>query len=274
MKKFVLILFFAVIILLVGYMPDFENVRENKEKLESNYEYNIFDYYPIIGHALYGINNESYGNCLECLEEGYKKGIRLIEADFLFTSDNDLVLNRRWKNKIMTSDKFLKTKAFKKYTSLNISMLLEKMMEYKDIYVIIDTKEDEYGKSVYSVYERIIEEAGKVDDSLPERFIPQYYNYEMFYKLKNIYDFKYDMVTLYKWPYLDINMIVNFCIQKDIDAITIPIWTYNDNIFTKENWQSLRDSNIKVYVHTINDPEEYDLLKISGVDGIYTDFLN
>ena len=113
MKKFVLILFFAVIILLVGYMPDFENVRENKEKLESNYEYNIFDYYPIIGHALYGINNESYGNCLECLEEGYKKGIRLIEADFLFTSDNDLVLNRRWKNKIMTSDKFLKTKAFK-----------------------------------------------------------------------------------------------------------------------------------------------------------------
>ena len=274
MKKFVLILFFAVIILLVGYMPDFENVRENKEKLESNYEYNIFDYYPIIGHALYGINNESYGNCLECLEEGYKKGIRLIEADFLFTSDNDLVLNRRWKNKIMTSDKFLKTKAFKKYTSLNISMLLEKMMEYKDIYVIIDTKEDEYGKSVYSVYERIIEEAGKVDDSLPERFIPQYYNYEMFYKLKNIYDFKYDMVTLYKWPNINYTEIINFCINENIEAITIPIWTYNDNIFTKENWQSLRDSNIKVYVHTINDPEEYDLLKISGVDGIYTDFLN
>ena len=78
MKKFVVILYFAIIILLVEYMPDYKNVIENKEKQASNYQYNIFDYYPIIGHALYGINNKSYGNCLECLEEGYKKGIRLM----------------------------------------------------------------------------------------------------------------------------------------------------------------------------------------------------
>ena len=69
-------------------------------------------------------------------------------------------------------------------------------------------------------------------------------------------------------------MIVNFCIQKDIDAITIPSWVYTDEFISSDVWKALRDSNIKVYVHTINDQEEYDLLKISGVDGIYTDFLN
>lgn len=274
MKKFVVILFFAIIILLVDYMPDFKNVIENKEKQGSNYQYNIFDYYPIIGHALYGINNKSYGNCLECLEEGYKKGIRLIEADFLFTSDGDLILNHFWEDKVLDKKTFLNNKIYGKYTPMNLSMLLEKMMEYKDIYIIVDTKEDEYGNDIYKLYRQLIEDAGKIDDSLPERFIPQYYNYEMYYKLKNIYDFKYDMVTLYKWPYLDINMIVNFCIQEDIDAITIPSWVYTDEFISNDVWKALRDSNIKVYVHTINDQEEYDLLKISGVDGIYTDFLN
>ena len=274
MKKFVVILLFTIIILLIGYIPNFETAKENSVKLESNYQYNIFDYYPIIGHALYGINNESYGNCLECLEEGYKKGIRLLEADFLFTSDNELILNHYWDQKIKNKNSFLTSKIYGKYTPVNLSILLDKMMEYKDIYIIIDTKEDKYGNSVYSVYEKIIEEALKVDESLLDRFIPQYYNYEMYKELKEIYDFKYDMVTLYKWPNINYTEIINFCINENIEAITIPIWIYNDKIFTKENIQTLRDNNIKIFVHTINDNDLYEQLKVSGVDGIYTDFLN
>ena len=45
-------------------------------------------------------------------------------------------------------------------------------------------------------------------------------------------------------------------------------------MISKENIRFLKSKNIKLFVYTVNDEEEYYDFKSLGVDGIYTDYLS
>ena len=155
-----------------------------------NVSSNFLDYVDFIGHGIYGIDNITYTNSKDSLEVAYKNGIRVIEVDFLFTNDGELVLNHIWdEDGSVSYNEFMHGVINDKYTPMDLKMLFECMRKYDDLYVVIDTKEELYDneKEIFDVYEKIVNEAYLYDVSLLDRFIVQLYNFKDYKLLNKIY---------------------------------------------------------------------------------------
>ena len=61
------------------------------------------------------------------------------------------------------------------YTPMDIEMLLDFMLVYQDIYVIIDTKEDDY-----DIYQKLVSIFLKRNTNLLDRFIVQIYDFNQY----------------------------------------------------------------------------------------------
>ena len=245
-------------------------------KLDS--EKSFFKNINYIGHATYGIDNIDYTNSKESLKFGYDKGIRVMEVDFLFTSDDELVLNHYWMgNTWESSEHFLESKVNNVYTPMSLSDLLEYMDEYEDLYIIIDTKENEYdnNKSIYDVYKKIVNETLEYDSKLLDRFIVQIYGFNDLKIINDIHDFENKMFSMYKLgDRFNIASVVYYCLYNDIDSLVIPYTHIMYNLLDEKDINFIRSKGINVYVNTINDKTLYKELVKMGVTGVYTDFLN
>ena len=241
-----------------------------------NIEDSVFEDITFIGHGLYGIDGKDYSNSLESLELGYNNGIRVMEADFLFTSDGSIVLNHYWEFSFIESYReFLDKKILDKYTSMDIYDLLKCMEKYNDLYIIIDTKEDEYcNKTALDIIEKIVEITKEYDEKLLDRFIVQIYNSENYKEIMNIYNFKNKLVTVYKMNPLNVFYITYYCLINNIDTIVIPLWYIDDGIINEKYIRFIKSKNIKIFVHTVNDRDIYNNLLDMGIDGVYTDSLS
>lgn len=233
-----------------------------------------------IGHALYGIDNNDYTNSYEALEEGYQKGIRVMEADFLLTTDNKVILLHTWEEdstfqKRSTYEQFMNTKIKNQYSPLDLETLLEIMKKYKDLYIIIDTKEgkedDDY--QMANIYSQIVERCKKYDPKLLDRFIVQIYDFQDYKMIKKIYNFSSYIFTTYKMGKLSFQMITYFCLLNNIETIAVPIEYIKNDIMKEEDITFIKKKNIKIYIYTINDLNTFQELQELGVDGVYTDYL-
>lgn len=143
------------------------------------------------------------------------------------------------------------------YTPMDIEMLLDFMLVYQDIYVIIDTKEDDY-----DIYQKLVSICLKRNTNLLDRFIVQ------------IYDFKKYIFSTYKISGTDLTKVVYYCLLHHIDVIAVPKEQVLGGMISKEKIRFLKSKNIKLFVYTVNDEEEYYDFKSLGVDDIYTDYLS
>lgn len=249
--------------------------------LKKNDNNNLLNNTKFIGHAFYGVDNIDYTNSKEAFLEGYENGIKIMEVDFLFTSDKELVLNHFWENFIQdSSTSFLSKKVVGKYTPMNLDDLLLLMSHYKDVYIVIDTKESEYnhGNSLIDVYKEIINKTIAYDKSLLDRFIPQIYDFDSYKEISKLYKFKNNMFSIYKFainnnPNL-IKFITYYCLFYDIDSIVIPYEYINYGIINKDTIDFIRDKNINIFINTINDKDIYNNLINMGITGVYTDYLS
>jgi hypothetical protein len=101
-----------------------------------------------IAHAGGVIDNYSYTNSLEALDENYKKGFRLFELDISKTSDGQYVAAHdwgHWKNitqckdtGVITEKKFLDYKIFGKFTPLNMQRINEWFKKHPDAILVTD----------------------------------------------------------------------------------------------------------------------------------------
>ena len=247
------------------------------KKIKYNDHY-IFREVTYIGHGTYGVDNLDYTNSVQGLELGYKNGIRVMEVDFLFTSDGRLVLNHYWENGIWEdSNEFLNKKIKGSYTAMDILDLLKYMEKYDDLYIVMDTKENEYnnGKSVYDVYREIVNKTREYNEKLLDKFIIQLYSYDDLKEVNKIYEFKNKMFTMYKLgERFNIYNLVYYCLRNDVSSIVIPYTYFMYNLIDEDDVRFIRSKNIDVYVNTINDYNVYNNLLDMGVSGVYTDFLN
>lgn len=249
--------------------------------LKRNDNNNLLYNTNFIGHAFYGIDNIDYTNSKEAFLEGYNNGIKIMEVDFLFTSDKELVLNHFWENSIQdSSTSFLSKKVVGKYTPMNLDDLLLLMSRYKDIYIVIDTKESEYdhGNSLIDVYKEIINKTIAYDESLLDRFIPQIYDFNSYNEINKLYNFKNSMFSIYKFAINNntnlIKFITYYCLFYDIDSIVIPYEYIEYGIINKDTIEFIKSKNINAFINTINDKNIYNDLKNMGITGVYTDYLN
>ena len=229
---------------------------------------------PLIGHALYGIDNNFYTNSYESLNFGYSKGIKIFETDFLLTSDNKLILNHHWENdEVLSYEEYMSHKIVGQYTPMDIKNLLLYMQEHKDIYIVVDTKQDYYDSTKFlDIYSKLVAEANNLDSKLLDRFIIQIYDYNDLRNIKQIYNFKDYIFTVYKLHEISVLKLISFCKFNNIDTIVFP----QESIYYLDSLDIgfIKLCNLKLYAHTVNDEQTFIVLSDYGVDGIYTDSLS
>ena len=180
--------------------------------------------------------------------------------DLTQTSDGVWVCRHNWKEslgqwegeerKVLSSEEFLNTPIYGKYTPMTFEDLLKLLDEYPDAFVMIDSKQ-------YSVrnYQRTLEDYAQyreisIKAGIEHKF-PAY-----------IYSLWQEYTTE------ELNDIAEFCQTNKIMAVTI----YRD--YWSEEVQKIFDErDILVYIYTINDKEEARRYLANGAQGVCTDVL-
>lgn len=235
---------------------------------------------PLIAHALGEYEGKIETNSKEAFISSWESGYRVMEADFVYTSDNTLVVRHDFEsggsyyrleikpkgNLVMDSKTFKDTKIVYEQTPLTAAELLQLMDEYKDVYLVTDTKNTDK-----VTVQRQFRDLKKLAQNLgtPEvldRIIPQIYSEEMLGWIKEIHQFPQWIYTLYQQPNVDYQRIAKFCAENNVGVVTM-----STSRVTNAAIKALRAQGIQVYVHTINRYVQMSELLAMGVSGVYTD---
>ena len=220
-----------------------------------------------VAHGAGGIAGERITNSLEALEKNYDRGFRFFEVDVEKTTDGKYILLHDWGRLkwLYNTDpgqcnlqEFLSCKMTKGLTQLTLDGLMRWMQGHPGAYVIIDTKSDNL-----NVYKYIKDK----HSGISSRIIPQIMSFEEYPELERM-GYKHIILTLYRKNYTA-DQILEFEKNHPLFAVTM----YKDKAKT-ELPAGLKQRNIFLYVHTINDPDEVKDFRKVGIDGFYTDFLS
>ena len=227
--------------------------------------------YHVIAHSGGGFDNYIYMNALEAYHFEYEHGTRMFDADVRFTTDSVLVLRHEWTDNLgftnsskgMAYEEFINTKMYGKYTPMSFEDLLDFMISHEDVYIHLDVK-----NRLKESYEQIVKLAEmKNCPNCLDRMIVSFYNYEDYFLIKEIYNFKYYAIRKYPNFDLDINDILQFCIENQIQYLNIM-----EQYFTEEILNLFHNNKIKVNVAVIDGKKACKYAKM-GVDGIVSNFV-
>lgn len=234
----------------------------------------------LVAHALGEADGKTETNTKEAFLSSWSEGFRVMEADFTYTSDGVLAVRHDFDEGgsyyrleiekdgplVMDSKTYKEKKAVYELTPITAVELLELMSEYKDVYLITDTKETDE-KTVKRQFQDLKAIANNM--GVPEvldRIIPQIYNKEMLGWIRSVYPFQNWIYTLYLTANPNYEEIAAFCRENGIGTVTV-----EQSRVSKYLTDLLHRNGIKVYTHTVNRYKQAKTLIGQGVDGIYTD---
>lgn len=250
----------------------------------SSQQHEGFKAHRMIAHAMGGISGQTYTNSYEAFIANYEKGIRVFEADFLLSADDDLIARHEWGESftkmmgqedglkperygaIFSTQEFKDAKIMGRYEPLTWDNVLDLMVDYPDMYLVTDTKQIK-PEEIEQIFSKIVDSAKQRDPEILTRIVPQIYNHPMWDQIEAIYPFESVIFTLYQTHESD-DEVLQFAEEKGLAAITMSEARANKNLVSK-----LNKLGIPSYVHTINDVEKIQKFKKMGVYGFYTDFL-
>lgn len=224
----------------------------------------------LIAHAGGIINERSYTNSLEALNHNYGKGHRFFEVDFSWTTDGELVAIHDWEStfraqfivppnidKIPSKAQFINVKSKMGLTQLSLDDVFAWVLQKDKTYIVTDIKEDNL-KALTKIasntyYKKVV--------------IPQIYSFDEYEDVLKL-GFENIILTIYKMKKIIRSDVVEFAVKKKPFAVTMPLSFAQSGLAS-----SLKDRDIVVYAHTINDPNLFESLKTNGVYGVYTDRL-
>lgn len=235
----------------------------------------------LVAHALGAIGDKRETNSKEAFLESWSQGYRALEADFSMTSDGVLVLRHDFDqdsyyqleqavrgNIVMSAADYKNQKINFRYTPLTAVELFQLMNEYKDVYVITDTKNID-AQTVRAQFEALKKYADDLNTpEVLDRLVVQIYNEEMYQVVKEVYPFENWIYTLYQTPNPDYHVIGDFCVQNGIDVVAM-----NEQIIRNGGVQILNQKGIKVYAHTVNRMLDMQSALGAGCYGVYTDYI-
>ena len=226
---------------------------------------------PVIAHAGGLIDGKEGSNSLEALQTTYESGIKVIELDFNFTSDGELVCIHDWDTRFssaisygtpLTFKEFLNCKIYNKYTPLWLDNLAEQLVWNPDLYIVTDVKD------------RNVDAAKIIKDKYPNlmnRFIIQVYS-EDEYKAVRELGFDQIIFSLYKLSWdekTNTAALIRFAESHHIIGYTASDELYNVPGFI----DGLKKAKVPVFLHTVNDEKTQNRYYKNGIYGVYTDFL-
>lgn len=223
----------------------------------------------LIYHAGGGIDGLSYTNSAEAMQATLQRG-NVIELDFRFTKDGQLVCAHEWEDIAGTAEaptlsEFEALKIYGKYTPMSAADVIDFMLQNEDIYIVIDTKEED----VLEVVRELIRLSENRAD-IAERFIIQLYEEATKQGFLDLYPFSSEnfLFTCYKHG-TNPEDIISICMEEDISVVTVLYGTWD-----AETIRLFTEKGIIIFEHTINRPDFAQNAKARGVYGLYTDFLD
>lgn len=220
-------------------------------------------------HAGGSIENVRYLNCKEGFEQSINYGNTLIELDFMFTSDKEIICshlleyypNYSMKNR-PTLAQAEETLLAGKFSALTFRHVVEELKMNTDVKIIFDTKENVY----IELLNKMLQISDEMDFDLRSRMIIQVYSYENYLEMNEL-NFGEYWFTNYKANYLPekINSYFNDCENVSTIVLSELFWKiYRGVDFNPDK---------KIAVHTVNDNNYIKFLQNRGVDYIFCDTL-
>lgn len=214
------------------------------------------------------VNGISSSNSKEALDESYRNGFRMMEVDFQWTSDDELVLLNDWEesfeklfsadSKQYSHDEFMDLDMKYGLHQMDLEKLVQWMNDHEDAYIVTDIKTENI---------KALKDIDKNYPDIKERIIPQIYCTEDFYIVRYVYKYKNVILNLRHSNYTD-EQIIDFMELYKHFAVTMPRSRGEGELPKK-----LEKLGVPNYVYEINEEEVRKDLKSNGVYGIYTDEL-
>lgn len=148
---------------------------------------------------------------------------------------------------------------------MNIDDIYRYMLKYQDIFLELDLHRLNYEKTV-CVTKKILE-AFCFNDSVLERCLMQVNTKDMFYAIKDCYNFKYiQYIVLNNYELLDEH--IEFCTENNICSMAIKKKFASPEIIKK-----IQKAGLAILVFTVNDISLAKHFLSLGVNTICTDFI-
>ena len=222
-----------------------------------------------IAHACGGINKIHYTNSLEALNKSISRGVKTVEIDFIYSTDNVLICahNSRLEGyKPMTAEEFRNFKIGGKYTTMTADEALSILAQHK-CYLVVDSK----NRGEAKVYKELLSLCDEMEISWYKNYIiPQIYSVKGYKKFQSIYKFKYGIFTMYKLKSKGtktIKKIARICKRHKLVACC------NYRLYTKETAEIFRRNKVAAAVYTVDRKKKANALIKRGARYIFTDNL-
>ncbi|MCP4651960.1 MAG: sulfatase-like hydrolase/transferase [Candidatus Omnitrophica bacterium] len=224
-----------------------------------------------IAHAGGGIDEKTYTNSLEALNENIKNGFKYFELDFYFTSDKHLVCIHDWQQSF---EKAFGFKAKKRPSLRAFETLVKKSPHFKNCTVkslATWMQQNPSAVIITDIKENNLKGLQILSRAIPDfekRIIPQIYNPKNYSVVKKM---GYGSIIWTLYRYREDNAAVLRWVDEFSSPFAITMPKARAETTLPKN---LSRKNIPTYVHTINSQEEKNkFINEFGISEIYTDFL-
>lgn len=220
-----------------------------------------------VAHAGGSLENHTYTNSQESFLNCINNNINLIELDFLYTADKQIVCSHEFENigdfnltNRPTIMEYKNSKIYSLYNGITFDWLILQLKENPNIKIVFDTKEED----AVALLANMIEISKTQDFDIFNRFIIQVYSIENYNALQ-VFNFAEYWFTNYKAEY-SISKINEYF--EDKENVTTIVLYYN-------TWMLYRsfgfNTKKEVAVHTLSKQIDIDFVSKRGVDIIYID---
>lgn len=208
-------------------------------------------------------------NSLEALDWSYQLGYRLLEMDFCWTEDGDLVCVHDWdayyaprlgKTSLTLAEFEEMRSSCYGFTSMTLDHLAQWMQEHPDTQIITDIKEGN------------LEGAALIAQRYPQlldRFILQIYSTQEYEAVSRL-GFENIILTVYQMTWeekTDTAFLADFINGHKLVGLSFPVELTKLPGYVEQ----LLQSGAPLFVHTVNDAQTQAALFAQGIAGIYTD---
>lgn len=200
-----------------------------------------------------------------------QNGYKYIEIDFCLSSDNEVICTHyfdhidndfSFSNK-PTKEKFENSLILGQYHPITFDYLLDKLIEYPDVKIIFDTKDN---SNLNELIEKMCADSEARNFDIKNRFIIQVYSLSNYEDLQS-FGFEEYWFTNYKVNYSMYQINYYFNDKANITCYVLAINNYLN--FSQQGFGTEKD----IAVHTVNDLSTIDELKNKGVEYIFIDYL-
>ncbi len=230
--------------------------------------------YHFIAHNGGIIEGRLHTGSREAWEHSYERGVRIIDADYEFTSDNHGAIRHSWKEALeqgqepnpMTLHDFMSAPINYKYHAMAAEDMIDFMLSHKDVYIAVEAKHD-----AVKVFDSLVQTAKRMNaEEILSCVIVSLYDTKDIDRVKAVYPFKNFALRQYGWQH-NWYELAEFCVKNDIHAVNIFDFVIDAD---PEGVKILTSKGIHIFAAIINSLSQLQAYKDLGVTGAVSDYLS